>query len=463
MTGLSAYVFISHASADNARLRPVVMALLEAGVPLWIDKPEDAGLDLAPVHFVGSISKADRWTSVVDQAIARSCAMLVFPSAAAARAREVRRETERGLAMMEQNPERYCVLPAFLDRADEAFDRALTGGVQGFNAWVEADGSGLYRIAPAAEGDVARLARYLSDRVRAADARSTAPLGGSPLPAEYHIPYLVDRFQQRDVAAASIRRHSSPILVVRGRPEDELGRFSSTTLVRRVLPEIAHAVCSAESLQILRVRWPTASLDDTQAFAEGLLSTLGERFQLDSRRLRLGGREDGVDERCRRLAASFAENGICRVVAARRTLAPGDKAGAAAAVRAWNDFWNTFPLDVANAASLTLLPVLEIVLDPAQACSTGWLERLKASLKKTPDPAAGSGLCIVPELGNVTTLCAREWVETDVLFADQPEGVRGRMADDFAGLFATDRAEGAMPMKAWATVASPILLNAGYV
>jgi hypothetical protein len=459
MSRVGAYVFISHASADNARLRPVVLSLLEAGVPLWLDKPEAEGLDLSLSHFTGSIRKTDSWRTVVDQAIAGSCAMLVFPSKAAADAAELLRETQRGLAMMAQDAARYSLLPAFLSRADELFDAAVTGGVQGYNAWVEPLEGGGFRIAPTAEAELARLATYLLAKVAAADARDRSSATPT-IPAEYHIPYLVNRSRQRDAVATFIRKHRSPILVARGRTEDEMGRFLSVTLARRVLPLSGRAVCTAESLQILRIRWPTVSTSDSQAFSQSLVESLDERFQLSSRIGQLGSPVT-LHDRKDRLAAAFADNGVCRIVAARVTLSPRDKSSLSSAVQAWGQFWRSFPLEEANVVALTILPVLEILFDTRARPSRSFLDIFKSGLKlATPTPDAS--LCLIPDLADVTPQCAREWVETDPLFADRPDGVRDQLSDDFVGLFAGQPRIGAMPMKFWAANASPLLLQAGY-
>lgn len=459
MSRVGTYVFISHASADNARLRPVLLSLLEAGVPLWLDKPEAEGLELSPSLFVGSIRKTDSWRSVVDQAIAASCAMLVFPSEAAASASELLRETQRGLAMMAHDVARYSLLPAFLGRSDEPFDAMVTGGVQGYNAWVEPLEGGGFRIAPKAEPELARLAAYLLIKVEAANSRDR--VASTPLiPAEYHIPYLVNRSRQRDAVATFIRKHRAPILVARGRTEDEIGRFLSVTLARRVLPASSRAVCTAESLQVLRLRWPTVRPSDFQAFSHSLVENLVERFQLTSRAGQQGS-TDAPQDRMARLAAAFADNGVSRIVAARLTLSPRDKAGLSAAVQAWSRFWSSFPLENANAAALTLLPVLEILLDPSVRLSHSFLDVFKAGIKR-PAPAADATLCVVPDLTDVTVQCVREWVETDLLFADCTDGIRDRLSNDFADLFAGQPRTRAMPMKSWAVNASPLLLQAGY-
>lgn len=38
------YLFVSHASRDNARLKPVVDAALDSGLALWFDRPYELGL-----------------------------------------------------------------------------------------------------------------------------------------------------------------------------------------------------------------------------------------------------------------------------------------------------------------------------------------------------------------------------------------------------------------------------------
>jgi len=60
------YIFVSHASADNDRLKPVIVALLDAKIPLWFDKPRR--LKLPENYFEGHIREGEKWNDVVPAA-----------------------------------------------------------------------------------------------------------------------------------------------------------------------------------------------------------------------------------------------------------------------------------------------------------------------------------------------------------------------------------------------------------
>src|SRR4051794_13829169 len=72
------YVFVSHASADRERVRPVVAALRGAGVPVWLDEQGIAG--------------GEDYAREIAEAIKGAAAFLLLASPASLASRNVRQE-----------------------------------------------------------------------------------------------------------------------------------------------------------------------------------------------------------------------------------------------------------------------------------------------------------------------------------------------------------------------------------
>jgi hypothetical protein len=69
-------LFIAHASADKPRLRGLVKVLIEAGFPLWIDKPHQIGLPAELERKIGRIRMGSDWQASIADAVRGSRAVL---------------------------------------------------------------------------------------------------------------------------------------------------------------------------------------------------------------------------------------------------------------------------------------------------------------------------------------------------------------------------------------------------
>jgi tetratricopeptide (TPR) repeat protein len=73
------FVFVSHASPDKRRVRPVVDALLEAGLKVWIDNPAAAGYSEEEIKRFHRIRAGNRWEDEIDDAKKdASCILVCF-------------------------------------------------------------------------------------------------------------------------------------------------------------------------------------------------------------------------------------------------------------------------------------------------------------------------------------------------------------------------------------------------
>lgn len=73
------FVFVSHAGNDKERLKPLLEELLAAGIPLWIDRPSELGLETHRLVEAG-IRPGKVWDDEIDDALNRSACVLFFLS-----------------------------------------------------------------------------------------------------------------------------------------------------------------------------------------------------------------------------------------------------------------------------------------------------------------------------------------------------------------------------------------------
>src|SRR4051794_15612577 len=73
------YVFVSHANSDKPTLKPILEALLAAGIPLWIDRPIEVGLAEHRLVVPGIRPGAD-WDAEIRRAYEGAACVLFFLS-----------------------------------------------------------------------------------------------------------------------------------------------------------------------------------------------------------------------------------------------------------------------------------------------------------------------------------------------------------------------------------------------
>ncbi|MCS3896274.1 hypothetical protein M2171_005407 [Bradyrhizobium japonicum USDA 38] len=73
------YVFVSHANLDKALLKPILGALLAAGIPLWIDRPREVGIAEHRLALPG-IRPGAGWDTEICKAYEGAACILFFLS-----------------------------------------------------------------------------------------------------------------------------------------------------------------------------------------------------------------------------------------------------------------------------------------------------------------------------------------------------------------------------------------------
>jgi hypothetical protein len=114
------YWFVSHASCDNARLAPVINALLQCDIPLWFDRPYDLGF--SSDRFTGYILEGEPWTLELLNALVRACGIVYFPSEASANSDECRLEIALGRTFSLIT--NFKIIPVLLDEDSWKFPKS---------------------------------------------------------------------------------------------------------------------------------------------------------------------------------------------------------------------------------------------------------------------------------------------------------------------------------------------------
>jgi hypothetical protein len=478
------YLFVSHATADNPRLRPVVLALLDAGIGLWFDKPQE--INIPHDRFVGYIGNAEDYRVAIEQALAASWGVLVFPTAAWQASKECfsegRRAFEREQDLQRQGYE-YRISPALLEAGDYKFLSDDLDSKQGYRTLTIAGPDGDYVLHADTDPDTADGARNVELLIAETRAYFQRTALNPPPGARRQRgvrsganPYLVDRREQRDEArdhlapllAPAPGGERIPLLITFGAAADEPDKFGCATLPRRVLHSLTDTPTAA-ALNPRTIPWPSAKPSDAKRFAAQLDANLGEF-------LFLADRSGGPQGRAA-IAARVRKENIRRVACFQLASAhPAQPIRAPSALRAhlraWITYWAGFPLaDATDAEGRPLLfPVLALDLAApgghrekagAARAQAKRRENNDARLRKwltgrnrARDLSAGArsvAAVILPPLQAVTPDCVREWVETDQISFPGLLAQSAQAAEILKHLReAVFKGGDALPMRAWA-------------
>lgn len=477
------YFFVSHASADNAQIRPILEHFLEAGIPLWFDRPRDA--DLEPDQFVGSLSPNERWTTQLNEALAQARGLIWFPSSAYSASDECKRELAcadmlQGI-MAEFEVAGVCVSS---DTFSEMGLREMTR--QATRAFVLEDGDG-YVLDPAFHAELDELTRILQSKLadtmqgrkvmvdQAKRFDGTMP-GAAASEAErvrdYTVPFRVDRTTQRysvkeihdDYLSGVTQKR--PILICHGEDEDVSRQFVSTTLAERLVAENERLFeWSEQTAQPIRPNLPPYSSSDKDRFPRRFRDNLFEKFIGAGSHMGRGSVTDA-------LAESFANDRCTRIVSSRLDLRGNDKSlsklqDVLDRIQAWAKFWDGFPFQVADKDEfLSLIPVLEVIYDE-QADKGGFFrrapvsvqfEKFTADARKVADFNRGFDsieIKFLERFDKITPRWVDEWIDDDAkLFSHLNDHKKRTLRDELETKLS---GKNDLPMKSWSEESASVL------
>lgn len=495
MAGSAPYVFVSHASADNARLRPVMLALLDAGIPLWFDKPNHPDIRIEDDRFAGYINGGKVWSGAIDDhALPESSAFLIFPSAAAMESKPCWHEVASAMSRWRTTAQRYFIAPLFLEDAALKQMHDEIDSYQGFSTYTVQNGA-LWELTPNGRVEIDRLIAEL--RKAFADFHVN-PLAANDPRAGVRLrnedAYLVDRREQIKSSVLAISGTSDaparhPLLIAYGREDEEPRCFGAVTLPKRVLVRAEVAKTAAATNRPLKLDWPTSAMKNAKDFATLLTSEAATQLQgYDRSRRGSGGPSTPTT-----LAETLSREGIARVSLTEFPPA-GDKPVRSlgdfiAGMRAWCAYWNVFPFETARAdGRATFLPVLEVTfaraaeeeeLKQAIAKAKGrersalqkrlnlhrnrikierqirnWLGNEK-NMKNLSRPFARVQAIALRELSSVTPADAEHWVDNDdEMFGMLDQHARTQLRLSLRGVF---QSAAELPMRTWSERALPVL------
>lgn len=477
------YYFVSHASADNAQIRPIIQVLLDAGIPLWFDRPRDAGFD--PDLFVGSLSANERWTDQLNEALAQSRGLIWFPSENYVKSDECKRE--RNCADMLKGIMSEFVVAGVCISADTFSQMDLREQTrQATRAFVQPSGDEfdldetyrpelmeLAHILQTKLADQLQGRKTMVDQAKRFDGEAPALASANvDRVRDYNVPFRVDRTNQRYSVKDIYDDYLSgltpkrPILICHGQDEDVSRQFVSTTLAERLVAENTKIFeWSEQSAHPIRPNLPPFSSGDKDRFPRRFRDNLFEKF--------LGADSNaGRGSVTEALAESFANDRCTRIVSSRLDLRAKDKGltklqDVLDRIQAWAQFWDGFPFKMADKENfLSLIPVLEIIYDEdagkggffRRAPVSTQFERYSVDERKVSEFNRGFSnieIKFLERFDKISASCVDEWMDDDLrLFSHLSDLGKRDLRDEIEAKLG---GVNDLPMKSWSEQAAAVL------
>jgi hypothetical protein len=435
------YVFVSHANEDKPKLRPLVEALLDAGIPLWIDRPEEFGLGERHLRCGRIVVGAD-WQQEIRHALENACCVLFILSEASnsnKRSDELFREFEHGKA-------RDVLVMAQVDAIDPAELNPFFRIRQVVNLAASASPT-----TTKLEVLIERLRDHLqadsrSMALRTTPASASVAVGAAPADRRLQprlLPYLTDRHDQQrqityllqqQIEAKSIRPTTFFVI---GREDECVDAFVEQLRYIR-LPAFLSANGLADDVSFKLLHWPgvdavMAPRSDQEAEAQ----FLDIRAQVHGA---LGvAITSGAAALERRLAT--ASSCYCfHINIALDHWGPGQKA----LLGRWLAWWSAMEL---RAATRPTVSVVSIVYTGGGWGSFGRVRGLSALRRDVgalqANPAYRGVAHVLRELASVRFEDVEHWIREHVETIDR-EDLRRRLARHFSGFLSSGRKQ--LPM-----------------
>lgn len=494
------YYFVSHASADNPQIRPIIIALLDAGIPLWFDKPEK--IDVALKRCVGKVPSGVDYDVALDVALAEARGCLWFPTEAFQASNECKRERDLATFLSNQAGSDYKIIPIFI--TDDAFKHLddRNRKKHGTDLFVEPNGEGYKLVdhhAVAISNFCEEVKSYLVGYTRNENNERIIGYGwkssrsgadGQDVRSRRRadadkVSFRVDRQSQRrnirrafsriDIPGAGTKLSKEsqkyPVIICHGKEADVSRQFTKTTLVSRVIGEYKeYFKPSKESENEITpfLDWVTHRFVSQEKFDETFCEDLAGKFQVSDGRSRKGPTTES-------LAAAFKKNKVTRLIVSRMNLSNSDVAtmkftDLRRKIDAWVNFWSTFPLHASvNNSLFTMLPVLDIVYPDRVPRSRNFFgskptpekfERLFSDENSEHEltPAGGNIMVhVLDKFEPIKESMVDSWIDEDgLIFQKVADARKERLREELKELVATPDG---LPMREWADGAENILQN----
>lgn len=466
------FVFISHASADNARIRPVLIALLDAGLPIWFDKPYLSSINLDKTLFEGIIGHGDRFGDKINEAISSACAFIVFPSAHARKSLYVAKECGFAQSQKGQRGDDFLLYSAILNSRDIVHEQQFTNGISAFSVTVSAADKGRYQLTSQGVENVELLITALKSHIEKFSVKAAVRVPQGTSDGDYDTPYLADRAVQRDAALAAFSNVSRPpVFVIYGPANEAVQRFTTVNFPRRIVASQPIFRHSGTTASVIFLRWPMIANKEKVQFqlcmAHNILEHLQSARQIDSV-------EDwnSLPILKNNILQSLKADDTTRLIVSRINSEDYSVTGIFDAIDSWANFWNDTEFDTINSPRhFLLIPVLLVKYPSSSKSKGGWVSRFIRSAMHVPvDLSPGKfrknylniDLHFLPRLRPITRQCVSEWIADDDLFKTKSEGWREEISEKLMLLFSlSDNGRNGLPMQEWVKLSRPILQSAG--
>lgn len=460
MSPLDSYFFVSHASSDNALVKDVIEVLLDAGVRLWFDRPQDIGIPAG--KFVAKIEGGEDWEECVELAAKNASGMICFVSNEWVASEPCRREFGFAHTSRLSSNGDYWIGKVFLRPGDHRITLPHDQNLQGYEI------IGFHSPEVGRNDRMTRLLAFKDDLLRIQAARK----GPKPVPPRSNtdVLYSINRSKQikevRNACETEDQDRRWPLLVYLGDDQQCLGEFRRISLGQKFFaktPTSRFAMSTlAEQTHRASIQWNLADAANNPALEKRLFQ------QTILTRLRSGDPstvETGSQDTDLQITEIARQRQTLQVLTTEIVWDPSASTDLIKGLTPWFDYWQKFPFEASvYAGRQTLLPTLQIVVRPPKKNILGFLKRspekqLVSLLEKWRVHCSDSDraqIKVLTPLGNVTPECLRAWLDSDDILHFR-DGDHIRPTFQTAALVLLQQLGKKSSMRAWANTAKRLL------
>ena len=469
------FLFVSHASLDNARLKPVIQALLGEGLPLWFDKPGDLNMSIS--DFAGHIPIGKSWSEELIDQMMFAHGMIYFPTENYEASKECIFEKAQASIHRRKSNNRFKMMAlALSDKDFQSFDGRQVG-IQGAKAFV-VEQEGEWILDPRRSADLKNLIQELRKQLAQPQPIRTAAEDEreqKSTPREYSIPYRINRDTEKqrvegahsrvlEECAYNLREPSPvarrPVFVCHGSARDEHSKFSSTSLNAAMEQSLLFNPGPASERPV-RPKWPAGS-DFKRSYKNNVINILSDRVSipLQSR---------SADETAI-LANAIFKDETTLVVSTLLVVNSETESNFKQLkndIQSWVSFWDEFPFQLADGEKhFHVLPVLEVVYKIEKAKGFSLRKSLPQAVHDfliSSSTAAGlsrgcTSVCveILKPFEPISRPTVQTWIRDDEAVFDFPQSKREKIETDICRQIFKEE-DRTLKMRDWAEEAGPIL------